>query len=225
MNEELLDHTDNWLRYFREEAGWSQQDAADAAGVSKVFYNRVERGKQGKHLSPDKADRLAASLGDALEIEGLSASDLFPDNGMKSPREAARLYFDACRARDLQRLAEMDEDDPPPTVVPEDEYEHDMAKLDSGAHLEARDRYYSRQDPATYGTLEFFSPDGRLIREHPPTWFREAMQTARQEGRREGGRPRGKRTSKRRGSNSSSSSDDPGESEPPLAAATNGGQA
>lgn len=226
MKPESLDHTDNWLRYFREEARWSQQTAADAAGVSKVFYNRVEREQAGKHLSADKAERLATRLGKAVGIEGLSASDLFPTNGMESPRGAARLYFDARRARDLDRLAELEADDePPPTVVPEDEYEHDMAKLDSPAHRAAYERYWQRQDPATYQPMELVSPEGRLLREHPPASFVRAMRAARKSAPR-AARARGKHSSKRRSvKSSSSSSDDPGESEPPLAAATNGGQA
>lgn len=82
-------HSDTWLRFHREDQGLSQQDLADATGISKVSLNRFERG----HRRPAAAT--AERIADAL---GLEVWEVFPRNG-KTPHEAARLYLELVRAR------------------------------------------------------------------------------------------------------------------------------
>lgn len=192
-------YTDAWCRTFREAAGLSLEEAAQRAGISKVFLNHVERGR--KHMSQDRADRLAGVLSAVLGVE-LSAEDLFPSNGMKSPREAALYYHQLVRERrDEQRVSE-------------DEFDRDMASLDSPAGAAARDRYYKRQDPESYQpwTLDF--PDGRVLVEQPPKWFQAQMQVPRPRGRREA-RPRQRRTSRRARSSRGSADDSDGPADEP----------
>jgi transcriptional regulator with XRE-family HTH domain len=197
------EYSDTWLRLWREEAGLSQGELADAVGRSKVSVNHLERGQ--KEPSSATAQLIVAALERELRV-GLQVEDVFPTRGIQTPREAAVMYQTLVRRHMRDEEEARDALDGVPDVVSEDEYERDMAWLESAQNEAAEEQYYQRQNPATYKPLTVVLSDGRRIHERPPAWFRSRMREARP-------RPsRAKRTRSR--SRSSSSSDDPGEPEP-----------
>lgn len=52
-----------WLADIRKEAKRTQQDVADAAGISQAYYAGIELGIRGKPLAVPVAKRIAAVLG------------------------------------------------------------------------------------------------------------------------------------------------------------------
>ncbi len=66
----------NALREFRERQGWTQDETAGLAGLSKAYLSRLERDK--REPSPAMKVRIARAL-------GASVAELFPPAG----REAA----------------------------------------------------------------------------------------------------------------------------------------
>lgn len=52
-----------WLADIRAASGRSQQEVADAAGISQSYYAGIELGIRGKPLSVPVAKRIAAVLG------------------------------------------------------------------------------------------------------------------------------------------------------------------
>lgn len=96
----MPEYVDSWLRFYREEAELSQDELANDAGISKVFLNKVERGR--KRPSRATTEALAEVLAAALEME-LKVEDVFPRNGMKTPRQAAWYYRDLLKAQEADR--------------------------------------------------------------------------------------------------------------------------
>ena len=52
----------NWLKELRKQAGLTQQQVADLAGVSQGFYGNIELGKRGHKLPVETAKRIAEVL-------------------------------------------------------------------------------------------------------------------------------------------------------------------
>lgn len=52
-----------WLANIRAKAGKSQQEVADAAGISQSYYAGIELGVRGKPLAVPVAKKIAAVLG------------------------------------------------------------------------------------------------------------------------------------------------------------------
>jgi transcriptional regulator with XRE-family HTH domain len=73
-----------WLRVARELRGMTQDDLADASGVSKVAISRLENA----HRHPRW--ETARALGSALDVE---PHRLFPDEGKPSPADVLAEYL------------------------------------------------------------------------------------------------------------------------------------
>ncbi len=52
-----------WLANIRAAAGKSQQEVANAAGISQSYYAGIELGVRGKPLTVPVAKKIAAALG------------------------------------------------------------------------------------------------------------------------------------------------------------------
>jgi transcriptional regulator with XRE-family HTH domain len=76
-------YTDNWLRFYREERGWSIGQLAKKARISKVFLTNVERERS------NPSERTMEDLAAALKVE---LEDLFPDDGRRTPKQVLRLW-------------------------------------------------------------------------------------------------------------------------------------
>jgi putative transcriptional regulator len=77
----------NRLREYREAAGLTQQELADAAGAGRVTIVRVEQGNQAPSL--DLADRLADELDTTIDELFSSADRAGYDEGLQDGRRAA----------------------------------------------------------------------------------------------------------------------------------------
>ena len=53
----------NWLKLVRKGRGMSQQEVADAAGISQSYYAAIETGDRGHKLPQPTAARIASVLG------------------------------------------------------------------------------------------------------------------------------------------------------------------
>lgn len=73
-----------WLRFYRERAGFTQRQLANAAGVSYVTVNHLENDRR---LASDRVARLLAKQ------LALKPGELFPEDGRLTPSAVIERYL------------------------------------------------------------------------------------------------------------------------------------
>jgi transcriptional regulator with XRE-family HTH domain len=175
-----------WLRHYRQYHQMTIDDLAKAAGLSKVFVGKIERGERSP--SPGSKQALADALGELV-------GDVFPSDGRMSPEEAAEYYVERIRSKKQGG-------------VPESEYEQDMRAhgLDPDEEREGTEAVWFADDDTLVIDGRRFHEEIRAIHIQVPP-IRATHNVPRS------GNTRAKRSGAQRKSRAtrSSSSDDPGE--------------
>jgi transcriptional regulator with XRE-family HTH domain len=76
VSEAILGAVGTRIRQIREEAGISQEAAAERAGLNRVYYNRVERGRQNVSLLTLAKIAIVLRTTVAHIVESLPEADL-----------------------------------------------------------------------------------------------------------------------------------------------------